>query len=131
MVRLAIMRGLQFALASLALLWGCRPPANTLTIAIALLPSELPAYRDVLATFERDSGLRVVVVPQQYADIRCALAAEASTTSGTLDLVELDVYSLAAAAPYVTVLDASALSPESDALEPQALQAGRIDGLRF
>jgi len=125
------MRGLRAALLSLAMLWSCQPLPNTLTIAIALLPSELPAYRDVLADFERDSGLRVVVVPQQYADIRRALAAEAFAASGTLDLVELDVYSLAAAAQYVTVLNAAALSPESDALEPQALQAGRINGLRF
>ncbi|MBP1688033.1 MAG: ABC-type sugar transport system, periplasmic component [Deltaproteobacteria bacterium] len=125
------MRGLRVALASLALLWGCRPPAKTLTIAIALLPSELPAYRAVLADFERDSGLRVVVVPQQYADIRRALAAEAVAGGGTLDLVELDVYSLSAAARYVAPLDAAALGPASDALDPQALRAGRIDGLRF
>ena len=40
-----------------ALCCGCEPHANTLTVAVALLPSELPVYRTVLADFERDSGL--------------------------------------------------------------------------
>jgi len=110
---------------------ACEPQAHTLTLAAALLPSELPAYREVVGGFERESGWRVVVVPQQYADIRRAVAAEALAGSGTLDLVELDVYSLAAAAPDVTALDEAALAPERAALLPQAVAAGRLDGLRF
>lgn len=110
---------------------ACQPRDRTLTVAAALLPSELPAYRAVLEDFERDSGWRVVVVPQQYADIRRALAAEAAAGSGTLDLVELDIYSLATAAADVAVLDEAALAAELAALAPAPLQAGRIDGLRF
>src|SRR5262249_52827737 len=93
--------------------------------------SELPGYREVIAGFERESGWRVVIVPQQYADIRRALAAEAAAGSGTLDLVELDLYSLAAAATDVALLDEDALAPELSALAPAAVHAGRIRGLRF
>jgi ABC-type glycerol-3-phosphate transport system substrate-binding protein len=110
---------------------ACRPDPRALTVAIALLPSELPAYREVLEEFERASGRRVVLVPQQYADIRRALAAEATAGTGTLDLVELDVYSLAPAARDVTVLDPAALAPELDTLTPAARRAGTIEGLRF
>ena len=125
------MRPSVIALLALVLSCACQRTAPTLTMAVALLPSELTVYRTVLGDFERASGWRAVVVPQQYADIRRALAAEALAGSGTLDLVELDVYSLAVAGQYVTPLDVAALGPELAALEPQALQAGRINGLRF
>jgi ABC-type glycerol-3-phosphate transport system substrate-binding protein len=131
MVALGSMSRLALALCWLVAVWGCQPHSNTLTIAIALLPSELPVYRSVLADFERTTGLRVVVVPQQYADIRRALAAEAFAGRGTLDLVELDVYSLALSAPHVRALDPSDLRPDLDALEPGARRAGELDGLRF
>jgi len=119
------------ALLGLALAAACQPREHTLTVAVALLPSELPGYREVVRGFEQESGWRVVVVPQQYADIRRALAAEAAAGSGTLDLVELDIYSLPAAAAHVAVLDEAALAAELPALAPVAVQAGRIDGLRF
>jgi ABC-type glycerol-3-phosphate transport system substrate-binding protein len=125
------MRRHAIALPVVALLCACQRGETTLTLAMALLPSEVTPYRAVLRDFEHTSGLRVVVVPQQYADIRRALAAEALAGGGTLDLVELDVYSLAAAAPSVAALDVAVLSPDLDALAPQALQAGRSDGLRF
>jgi multiple sugar transport system substrate-binding protein len=110
------------------MLAACGRDTGTLTLAVALLPGELPAYRAVLTDFERATGQRTVVVPQQYADIRRALAAEAAGGHGTLDLVELDVYSLAPSAPYVAVLDAGELA---DVLDPAALRAGTIEGLRF
>jgi ABC-type glycerol-3-phosphate transport system substrate-binding protein len=113
------------------LLAGCRQGPRPLTVALAILPSELPAYRAVVADFERASGRRVVLVPQQYADIRRALAAEASAGRGTLDLVELDVYSLAPAAGDVAALDPAELGPLVGALAPAAVRAGTIDGLRF
>jgi hypothetical protein len=100
-------------------------------VAVALLPSELPAYRALIADFEADTGARVQVVAQQYAEIRRALAAEAAGGRGALDLVELDVYSLAAAAPFMAPLAPDAFAPALAALEPAALAAGEIDGLRF
>src|SRR6266850_1314470 len=70
--------GARVALVACLLLTGCRTDRDALTLAIALLPGELPAYRAVLGEFERTSGHRTVLVPQQYADIRRALAAEAA-----------------------------------------------------
>ena len=102
-----------------------------LTLAVAVLPSELPVYRAAVADFERASGRHVVVVPQQYADIRRALAAERAARRGTLDLVELDVYSLAAAARDVAVLSRADVADLLDELDPAAVRAGTVDGLRF
>src|SRR5262249_54311845 len=93
------------ALAAIA----CGRTTSALTVAVALLPSELPVSRAGVADFERARGERVVVVPQQYADIRRALEAESAAGRGTLDLVELDVYSLEAAAPFVAPLDPAEL----------------------
>ncbi len=112
-------------------LGGCTPRPDSLTVAMALLPGELASYREIVADFERDSGLRVVIVPQQYPDIRRALAAEAAAGKGTLDLVELDVYSLAPAAKQVSILDTANFAGEVGALEPETVRAGTIDGLRF
>ena len=118
-------------LALLACATACGGERQDLTLAVAVLPSELPVYRAAVRDFEQASGRRVVVVPQQYGDIRRALAAEASAGRGTLDLVELDVYSLAAAARDVAVLDRAEVGSLVDALEPAAVRAGDIDGLRF
>jgi ABC-type glycerol-3-phosphate transport system substrate-binding protein len=85
----------------------------------------------VLADFERASGRRVTLVAQQYADIRRALSAEAAAGTGTIDLVELDVYSLAPAKDDVAVLDTAALGELPETLDPAAVRAGTIDGLRF
>lgn len=118
--------------APLLLVCACGARDEVLTAAVALLPGELPAYRAIVADFERDAGVRVVVVPQQYADIRRALRAESLAGSGTLDLVELDVYTLALAAADVVPLDGAVDAEEADALESRALRAGRVDGeLRF
>lgn len=115
----------------LLVLGGCVRTGDALTIAIALLPSELGPYREIVADFERETGMRVVVVPQQYPDIRRALAAEAAAGKGTLDLVELDVYSLAPAASRVARLASARLGGEVGALEPETVRAGTFDGLRF
>jgi multiple sugar transport system substrate-binding protein len=105
---------------------GCGPrPA---VVALALLPSELPVVRAALDEFERASGERLVVVAQQYPEIRRALAAEAGGGAGALDLVELDVHSLALAAGHARALELGALGGELDA---GALRAGRFEGLRF
>lgn len=125
-----MMRNVSIAVLMLSSLIACGRSDDTLTVALALLPSELPVYRAVVADFERAHGLRVVVVPQQYADIRRALAAEArSGRAGTLDLIELDVYSLALAGRDARVLDEA--MPELSTMQPDAVAAGRIDGLRF
>lgn len=110
---------------------GCRSSERTLTVALAILPGELPVYESVVQEFQRESGLRVVIVPQQYADIRRALEAEALAGHGTLDLVELDVYALAMSARYARQLDDSEYRSELEVMLPQAVDAGRIDGLRF
>ena len=125
-LRGAVVLGLALAAGS-----ACRPAGDEITVVVALLPNELPAYRAAIAEFERAGGGRVVVVPQQYADIRRALAAEAAAGRGTLDLVELDVYSLAPAAPHVAVLRPDELGDLLDGLDPAAVAAGTIDGLRF
>lgn len=104
---------------------------NTLTFAAALLPGELPVYRTVVDEFERRAGIRVDIVAQQYADIRRALAAEALAGRGSLDLVELDVYSLPMAAKDVAALRDEEVGDTVAALSPAAVRAGRIDGLRF
>jgi ABC-type glycerol-3-phosphate transport system substrate-binding protein len=116
---------------ALCLALGCQRSSAALTVALGLLPGELATYRAVVADFERAEHLRVVVVPQQYPDIRRALAAEGAASRGTLDLVELDVYSLAPAASDVRVLDASALGDLGTSFEPATIRAGTIDGLRF
>jgi multiple sugar transport system substrate-binding protein len=107
--------------------------SDRLTVALAILPSELPAYRAVVADWERAHGRQVVLVAQQYADIRRALAAENAAGRGTIDLAELDVYSLAPAAPTVRTLDPGA--ELIDALDATAVRAGTIGdsggGLRF
>ncbi|HYD49165.1 MAG TPA: extracellular solute-binding protein, partial [Terriglobales bacterium] len=110
---------------------GCRVEPQAVTLALALLPSELPPYRAVIDDFARESGISVSLVPLQYSDIRRALAAESRGGAGTLDLVELDVHLLAAAAPYVAELDRNDLAEEIAALDPAALRAGELDGLRF
>src|SRR6266404_4424316 len=110
---------------------GCTSPSETVTVVAAILPGELPAYRAVVGEFEHATGTRVVVVPEQYADVRRAIAAETAAGQGTIDLVELDVYSLAAAAGDVAVLDAPSLRSILEVLEPAAVRAGMIDGPRF
>jgi len=118
-------------LLALTLVAGCTRGSDAIVLAVALLPAELPVYRSVVADFERESGHRVMIVPQQYSDIRRAVAAESRAGRGTLDLVELDVYSLAPSAADVAVLDEGALGEELAVLDEQALEAGTIDGLRF
>lgn len=103
--------------------------SDRLTVALAILPSELPAYRAVVADWERAHGRQVLLVAQQYADIRRALAAEGAAGRGTIDLAELDVYSLAPAAPTVRTLEPG--EELLDALDATAVRAGDLDGLHF
>jgi ABC-type glycerol-3-phosphate transport system substrate-binding protein len=65
-----------------------------ITLAAALLPSEQASYVSVLHTFTEQTGIRVKVVAQQYAEIRTAIEAEAQARRGQLDVAELDVYLL-------------------------------------
>jgi ABC-type glycerol-3-phosphate transport system substrate-binding protein len=119
------------ALAAVVLLSACVRDERVVTVAAAILPAELPVYRAVVADFERATGTRVVVVPQQYADVRRALVAEATAGRGTIDLVELDVYALAPAAPHVVALDPADVGVELARFDAAAIRAGTIDGLRF
>jgi len=119
------------ALLAIGLFLGCHRSDPAVTVAVALLPGELPAYRQVLEGFETATGNRVRVVAQQYPEIRRALAAEAAGGQGTLDLVELDVFNLAPVAGDVAQLDEKDFGKELAALDPAAAEAGRVDGLRF
>ena len=118
-------------LVALCMAAGCTRDRDVLTLAVGLLPDELGPYRAIVADWQQAEGVRVVVVPQQYADIRRALAAESAAGDGSLDLVELDVHSLALAAGDVRVLDAGAVADLVAALEPATVRAGSIHGLRF
>ena len=126
------------AVLAAALLWGCTRSSPSLTVVMALLPGELPVVRSVLADFERERGIEVQLVAQQYAEIRRAVAAESAAARGTIDLAEFDVYSLAPVAAQMMDLrrpDAGgphpALGDILPALEPAARRAGALDGLRF
>lgn len=110
---------------------GCTRDRDVVTVAVGLLPDELGPYRAIVADWQHDTATRVTVVPQQYADIRRALAAESAAGDGTLDLVELDVHSLALAAADVRVLDTAAIAGVVAALEPATVRAGSIHGQRF
>ncbi len=107
---------------------SCRPAADSLTLVAAILPGELPVYRDVLGRFERDTGRSVIVIPQQYSEIRRALAAEAHGGSGSIDVAEMDVYYLSLTASYASALDwqPRQLQPFS----PAALRAGNLGGVQ-
>jgi ABC-type glycerol-3-phosphate transport system substrate-binding protein len=124
-----ILRRGAFALVVLAI--ACDRGPRPLTLVIALLPAELSAYRRVIDDFEAESGRRVVIAAQQYPDIRRLLAAEAAAGAGTIDLAELDVYSLAPSARHVRSLDGPGFDATAAALDPAAVRAGTLDGLRF
>src|SRR4051812_45854869 len=109
---------------SAAVVFGCRSSTPSLTVAAAILPGELPAYRAVLADFERATGKSVIVVPQQYSDVRRAIAAERAAGSGTIDVAELDVHMLASARDDVRPLDRGALGDVVDVLDPETVRAG-------
>ena len=126
-----LFRAAAAAAAVAALPCGCTGQSDAIVVAVALLPAELPVYREVIAQFEKESARRVMIVPQQYSDIRRAVAAESRAGRGTLDLVELDVYSLVPSAGDVAVLDENELREELAPLDASAVSAGRIDGLRF
>jgi len=122
--------GARVALVACLLLTGCRTDRDALTLAIALLPGELPAYRAVLGEFERTSGHRTVLVPQQYADIRRALAAERPRGAERWTSSSWTSTRLPPPRPTSGVLDG--LDPSTRAaLDPAALRAGTVDGLRF
>jgi ABC-type glycerol-3-phosphate transport system substrate-binding protein len=114
----------------LALTTGCGDGGEKrvrITAAISLLPTELPAYREIAEAVARDSGFEVEVRMLQYEDIRRALEAEVAGGRGTLDVVEADVFDLAAIAPNVR-----ALAPPAtlSSLNPSAAAAGVIGGER-
>ncbi len=90
----------------LALSCGRREPGTSeVTFAVALLPSEQPAYLSVLKTFTEKTGIRVKLVAQQYTQIRSTIEAEAQAGRGQLDLIELDVYLLPLLKPFMQPLD--------------------------
>ncbi len=96
------------ALAAMIAAAGCRNTNAThtdLTIALAVFPDEAARYREFVMPFERAEKVRVRLVAQTYGDILRALEAEALSGGGSLDLVELDVATLARARGWVRSLD--------------------------
>jgi ABC-type glycerol-3-phosphate transport system substrate-binding protein len=69
-------------------------PGTEITFAAALLPSEQTEYVHILEGFTQQTGIRVNLIPQQYAQIRTTIEAEAQAGRGHLDIAELDVYLL-------------------------------------
>jgi multiple sugar transport system substrate-binding protein len=101
-----------------------------ITIAIALLSSEQPAYRRVLDQFTRETGIPVRLIAQQYQQVRDALEAEVKAGQGQLDLVELDVYMLAPLHRSVLPLDSlvKTFSDLRSAVDSNAFSAGSPPG---
>ena len=95
----ALLCGLAFALGTCD-----SPQGRTVTVAIALLPSEQAPYKKLLRSFSEETGIEVTLIAQQYQQIRNALEAEALAGRGELDVVELDVYLLGTPGMRCTVL---------------------------
>lgn len=120
-----------------AVLAGCgrgahsAPPGN-LTIALAVFPSEAARYRVFARQFERETGAHVVIIAQSYSDILRVLQAESGAGHGSLDLVELDLATLARVRGEVHNLD-GLIDPQARALFPAAAwRAATFDGhVRF
>jgi ABC-type glycerol-3-phosphate transport system substrate-binding protein len=95
-------------IALLLLSISCGPGERStteITFAAALLPSEQTEYTAILEEFTRQTGIRVHLIPQQYAQIRTTIEAEAQAGQGHLDLAELDVYLLPVIWPLMLPLD--------------------------
>lgn len=95
---------------------------------LAVLPSEKEAYQPLLRDFSRQTGIAVNLVAQQYAEIRRALQAEVIAGRGLVDVIEVDVYYLAAMQSMVQDLT-PLINPEVlTGINPDALEAGRFEG---
>jgi ABC-type glycerol-3-phosphate transport system substrate-binding protein len=104
------------------------PPRASLSIALAVFPSEAARYRIFARQFERATGAHVAIVAQSYSDILRVLEAESGAGHGSLDLVELDLATLGRARGDVGKLDAL-ITPEARALFPAAAwRAATFDG---
>jgi multiple sugar transport system substrate-binding protein len=105
------------------------PEPVRLTLAVSLLPAEQAAYLEIAEFVAAELGFEIEVISIQYEDIRRALSAEVLAGRGTLDIVEVDVFDMAAVAPHVRTLSRP---PDAAALNSAALEAGVIGGeLRF
>ena len=104
----------------------CGSPDGEITVAIALLSSEQPAYRLVLDQFTEETGIPVRLITQQYQQVREALEAEVAAGQGQLDLVELDVFMLAQLYRSVLPLDSlvRTFSHLRDVVDSNAFGAG-------
>ncbi|MGB5875699.1 MAG: extracellular solute-binding protein [Bacteroidota bacterium] len=105
---------------------GGGSPGGEITVAIALLSSEQPAYRLVLNQFTEETGIHVRLIVQQYQQVREALEAEVRAGQGQLDLVELDVYMLAQVYRSVLPLDSlvGTFSAIREVVDSAAFRAG-------
>lgn len=98
----------------------------SVTLAVALLPAEQPAYRALLEQFQQQHGISVNLIAQQYTEIRQTVEAEVQGGGGELDVVEADVFNLGAMQDLVQPVTVP--EGELDVINPDALAAGRFDG---
>ncbi len=112
-----------------SLLLACQGQRETsLTFYLAVLPSEKEAYQPLLRDFSKQTGIAVNLVAQQYAEIRRALQAEVIAGRGLADVIEVDVYYLAAMQSLVTDLTPLMNAETLTGINAEALEAGRFDG---
>ncbi len=82
----------------------------SITVAMALFPSEAIIYRNILKEFESISGTRVNLVTETYGDILHLLFAQSRAGRGPFDLVEIDIAVLGQAREGVQTLPQSMLA---------------------
>src|ERR1700677_3695743 len=85
----------------LILLAGCQgsPPPDQLNIALAVFPDEAARYGSFVSDFESQHHRHLKVLAQTYSDILQAMRVQARS-HGALDLVDLDLATLAEAQGY-------------------------------
>jgi len=111
---------------------SCQGGEDSVKAYIAILPSEKEEYVKLVKEFEEETGIKVEVVAQQYADIKRALEAEVSAGRGEADVVEVDVYYLSHVAPFVADLsDEAATLADRETISPELMQAGVFDGRTY
>jgi len=107
---------------------ACRTSERPITVYLAILPQEQTKYIELTKEFEKQTGISVKLIAQQYVDIRRTLEAEVKAGKGVVDIVEVDVYYLNTIGPLVRNLTPFAREFESKKMYKDAWKAGVING---